>query len=377
MSGHIIQFGTSRFLQAHVALFAHEAREAGQEVGPITVVQTSGSAERAGRVGAFGKPYTVILRGSEDGRAVERRVTVRSIANGLSASRDWAALVALFAGDAAFVVSNTGERGYEVAPEDRSATLLDGGVPRSFPGKLTALLWERWRRGGQPLTILPCELLPRNAAVLRGLVLALAAGAGAPEGFANWLNASVIWADTLVDRIVSEPLDPIGAMAEPYGLWAIEQRPGLVLPFTHPAIVVTEALAPFERLKLHILNLGHTVLADLWLRDARQPGETVRAMLDDAGIRDGLLALYRDEVLPGFGRHGMGEEAGRYVATTMDRFRNPFLDHRLADIAGNHAAKVEHRLAAFRDWVASVPGASLPMPGIEAVIARQAARSAA
>ncbi|MFC0409587.1 mannitol dehydrogenase family protein [Roseomonas elaeocarpi] len=373
MSGQIIQFGTSRFLQAHVAFFAHEARESGQHVGPITVVQTSGSAERAGRVDAFGTPYTVILRGSENGQAVERRTTVRSIAGGLAASRDWAALVALFAGDAEFVVSNTGDRGYEVAAEDRSAALLEGGVPRSFPGKLTALLWERWRRGGRPLTILPCELIPRNAAVLHGLVRELADAAGAPDGFRDWLDTLVIWADTLVDRIVSEPLDPIGAVAEPYALWAIEARPGLVLPFTHPAVVVTEALEPFERLKLHILNLGHTVLADLWLRDRRPEGETVRAILNDDAVREELLRLYRDEVLPGFARHGMGEDAERYVATTMDRFRNPFLDHRLADIAGNHAAKVERRLGAFRDWVATAPGAPLPMPGIEAVIARQTA----
>ena len=46
MVGRIVQLGTSRFLQAHVDLFVHEAREEGQAVGPITVVQVSGSPER-------------------------------------------------------------------------------------------------------------------------------------------------------------------------------------------------------------------------------------------------------------------------------------------------------------------------------------------
>ena len=70
MSGRIIQFGTSRFLQAHVDLFVHEARQAGQQPGPITVVQASGSADRAGRVAAFGaaEGYPVIIRGMEGPR---------------------------------------------------------------------------------------------------------------------------------------------------------------------------------------------------------------------------------------------------------------------------------------------------------------------
>ena len=58
----VVQFGTSRFLQAHADLFIHEARAEGQEAGPVTVVQTSGDAARAGRVAAFGSPggYPVI-----------------------------------------------------------------------------------------------------------------------------------------------------------------------------------------------------------------------------------------------------------------------------------------------------------------------------
>ena len=72
------------------------------------------------------------------------------------------------------------------------------------------------------------------------------------------------WANSLVDRIVSEPLAPAGAVAEPYALWAIEDQPGLVTPCRHPAIVVTNDLRPYLRLKLFILNLGHTYLAEVW-----------------------------------------------------------------------------------------------------------------
>lgn len=377
MSGRIIQFGTSRFLQAHVDLFLHEARQAGQAVGPITVVQASGSADRAGRVAAFGAPggYPVIIRGVEGGVPVERQVMVTSVDGGLSAARDWAELTRLFVDEAAYVVSNMGDTGYNVPDSDRGAHLLSGAVPASFPGKLTALLHARWQGGARPLTVLPCELVNRNGQVLRDAVLRLAAEAGVPAAFADWLREGVIWADTLVDRIVSQPLEPVGAVAEPYAIWVIERRPGLVPPCEHPSIVLADDLEPFERLKLHILNLGHTFLADLWQREGRPAGETVREILADPAIRERLDALYRDEVVPGFAARGMEAEAKAYVATTLDRFLNPFLDHRVADIAQNHVTKVERRIAAFLDWAREAGGP--PTPVLDAVVARNLAGSAA
>lgn len=371
MTGRIIQFGTSRFLQAHVDLFAHEAKQVGQPVGPITVVQASGSGDRAGRVAAFGRPegYPVIVRGIENGAKIERRIDVLSVDQGLSAARDWEALSALFAGEAEVVVSNMGDAGYDVPASDFGPALLSGGVPLSFPGKLTALLHTRWSTGGRAMTILPCELINRNGEVLKATVLRLAEAAQAPAGFARWIESDVIFADTLVDRIVSQPIEPVGAVAEPYALWAIQRQPGLVLPFSHPSIVLADDLQPFERLKLHILNLGHTVLADLWLRETRAPDETVRAILAEDAVRGRLDGIYADEVLPGFEARGMGEEARAYVATTLDRFLNPFLDHRIADIAQNHAAKIERRIAAFLDWIDGVPGAPAT-PLLDAVAGR-------
>lgn len=107
MTSRIIQFGTSRFLQAHAALFVHEARQAGQDAGPITVVQISGSSSRNGRVAAFGKPggYPVTLRGISARQPVDRTVNVTSVERGLSATDDWDELSRIFSTEAEFVVS--------------------------------------------------------------------------------------------------------------------------------------------------------------------------------------------------------------------------------------------------------------------------------
>ncbi len=376
MTGHIVQFGTSRFLQAHVDLFIHEARQAGESVGPITVVQASGSSERAGRVAAFSRPegFPVVIRGLEAGQPVERTETVTSVDRGLSAGRDWEELVDLFATRAEAVVSNMGDAGYAVAPLDRTPDLLRAtAAPASFPGKLVALLWRRWRAGGVPLIMLPCELVNRNGRVLRDTVAALVRDAEASADFMAWLQRDVIWADTLVDRIVSEAIEPIGAVAEPYALWVIERQPGLEPPCRHAAVVMADDLEPFERLKLHILNLGHTVLADIWKSEARAGGETVRAILADPLIRERLDRVYRHEVIPGFAARGMEEEATAYVATTMERFLNPYLDHRIADIAQNHAVKVDRRIAAFLAWVAET-GKDPAAPTLEDIIIRNQSR---
>lgn len=377
MTGRIIQFGTSRFLQAHVDLFVHEARVAGQEVGPITVVQVSGSPERAGRVAAFARPegFSVVIRGLEAGQPVERTVTVTSVDRGLSAIHDWEELAELFATGAEAVVSNTGDAGYAVAARDRTPDLWRAAAaPASFPGKLAALLGRRWRAGGRPLVVLPCELVSGNGRALRETVAALARDAEAPAEFLAWLQRDVIWADTLVDRIVSEAIEPIGAVAEPYALWAIERQPGLEPPCRHTAIVMADDLEPFERLKLHILNLGHTVLADIWQSEARAADETVRAILADPLVRERLDRVYRHEVIPGFAARGMEEEATAYVATTLERFLNPYLDHRIADIAQNHRLKVDRRVAAFLAWIAET-GKAPAAPTLESLVSRNRDRS--
>lgn len=370
MTSRIIQFGTSRFLQAHAALFVHEARQAGQDVGPITVVQISGSSSRNGRVAAFGKPggYPVVLRGISAGKPVDHTVNVTSVERGLSATDDWDELSRIFSTEAEFIVSNTGDTGYQTwQDEDRFG--VTGQIPRSFPAKLAALLVKRWQISGRPLVILPCELVTGNGLVLRQAVVDCAQQNDAPTDFMVWLDANVAFAETLVDRIVSEPIEPIGAIAEPYAIWAIKRAPGVRLPCTHESIVLTDNLEPYERLKLHILNLGHTFLAEIWQRESRPANETVRLILADVGIRERLDTLYRDEVLPGFAANDMASEASAYVATTLERFSNPFLEHRLSDIAQHHRAKVARRIHAFLTWAAAANSSS-KMPALSELAGR-------
>jgi tagaturonate reductase len=51
-------------------------------------------------------------------------------------------------------------------------------------------------------------------------------------------------------------------VAKPYALWAVQKQVGLVMPCQHPAIVLTDDLVRYERLKLFLINGSHTYLAD-------------------------------------------------------------------------------------------------------------------
>jgi tagaturonate reductase len=352
MGQAILQFGTSRFLQAHVDLFVSQALdrgEVGRAIGGITVVQTTRNPASAERVTALagGGGYPVRIRGLRHGERVDETITCRAVRQALQADADWAALRDAVASDVRVIVSNTADRGYQLDEQDGPALLDDlSQAPSSFPAKLLVLLHHRWvTQPAAELSIFPCELIELNGDVLRDVVGSLAEQWNLKAGFVDWLWSHCIWANSLVDRIVSEALHPVGAVAEPYALWAIERRPGLVLPCAHEAIVLTDDLARHERLKLFLLNAGHTFLAERWLMDGRAESETVQQAMNETVLRPELESFWADEVLPVFDALGQRAEAEAYLVDLRERLLNPFLDHRLADIAQNHAQKRQRRFA--------------------------------
>lgn len=338
----VLQFGTSRFLQAHADLFMAEAMPGAR---PITVVQSSGDPGRAGRVRALADGYEVRIRGLRHGARVEERHHVASIARGLTLGPDLREVERLIAEEVDMILSNTAEAGFRPQAADGGAGF---DLAMSYPAKLAHLLFRRFEAGGRPVQVMPTELVRNNGAVLRDLVLG--AAARRPPAYRDWLREEVVWVNSLVDRIVSEPLHPAGAVAEPYALWAIEAQPGLKLPCDHPAVQLVPDLGPIERRKLFVLNLGHSWMVADWLARGRHGASHVRDVMADPDRVSALRALYAEEVAPGF--RAAGEAAGLddYVATTLERFANPYLDHRLEDIAQNHAEKLQRRIGAFLAW---------------------------
>jgi tagaturonate reductase len=347
MSNPILQFGTSRFLQAHVDLFVAEAARSdpSKALGKITVVQSTSSAESRARIDALRATgvYPVRIRGRRGDKTIDITVKGDAITDALNAIDDWSTLRERVRHDVKVIVSNTGDTGYVSFEEDVHRSIDAPSVPRGFPAKLTALLHDRFIAGAEPLTVLPCELISRNGDTLRDLIIDIAGQWHADDTFIRYLRCDCIWVNSLVDRIVSESIQPVGAIAEPYALWAIERQAGMVLPCEHESIVLTDDLAHYERLKLLLLNLGHTMLAELWLAEQSPANMNVLDAMHHPAWREALESTWSDEVLPIFDALGKYDASRAYLADVRDRFENPFLDHRLSDIALNHAEKKQRR----------------------------------
>ena len=178
MAKRILQFGTSRFLQAHVDFFSSMRRGlSGQDIGPITIVKTTaGGGARDGRVEALGeaKGFPVRFRGHANGRVVDETVMVKSVVRAIDANKDWQGLIQLFINETDIVVSNVGEGGYDISSDDRLHRPASGVVPTSYPAKLLALLVHRFQNGAEPLLdSAGAELVSDNGEVLRQLLVGL------------------------------------------------------------------------------------------------------------------------------------------------------------------------------------------------------------
>jgi len=323
----VLQIGAGNFLRGFVDLFIHHANVAGQDVGRVVVVQSTGG-NRARLLNEHAGRYPVAVRGLHDGQVVDRVEQCASISRALVAAEQWPDVLAVARSPALrYVVSNTTEAGYAGA----------------FPSQLCDVLFARWQADGEPLTILPCELIEDNAAVLRQHVLRRAHDRSA--AFQEWAGERCHWLSSLVDRIVpGRPADhpladhPLLIAAEPFAFWALQTKPGAGPWLDHPAITRLADVRPYFLRKVRILNGAHTALVCA----ALDRFDSVLDAMADTSTAAWLERLLFDEIVPTL--EDRVEDAAGFARQTLERFRNPFLRHRLADIALHHEAKVAIRL---------------------------------
>lgn len=340
----ILQFGTGRFLRAFVGAFVQEANDAAPpgDRRAITIVESTGSGS-ATRLVSQGCRYRLLVRGLQEGVVVDTSRLIESADRAVDGATDPGAVLSAAVDPAVTaIVSNTTEAGYMPGP---------GG----FPARLLEVLAARARAGLPGVTILPCELVERNGDRLRELVLAELATRPTDPVVAEHVRAANAWAVTLVDRIVTTPTpdlpgvagDPLAVAAEPFALWVVEASAGVpVLP--HPAVRRVDDVGSFALRKIRILNGAHTALV---ARTRGGPSRFVREVMADVPTAAWLAALLRQEIVPALGERI--EDGDGFTAAALERFRNPFLDHRLADIALHHEAKLGTRLVpTFHDFVA-------------------------
>ena len=178
-------------------------------------------------------------------------------------------------------------------------------------GLLVRGLARRYRLGGQPFTVLSCDNVVHNGVMVKQVVLTLAAAVGeTASGWLEWLEQSVAYPSTMVDRITpaATPVDHAEAfallgltdealvVAEPFSQWVVEDRFAGPRPAWEKAgVILTDDVDPYERAKLRILNGTHSMLAYVGVLSGF---ETIADAVNDPALRNTARRILDDDILP-------------------------------------------------------------------------------
>lgn len=352
----VVQFGEGNFLRAFVDYAFHRLNNEVDFNAGIAVVQPL----KEGMVNLINDQdglYTLFMNGIKKGEKIQDIQLISNIVKAINPYNDFADYLALAKEPALqFIVSNTTEAGIEFLDTDTP----DMQPPAAFPAKLTVLLHERFKHfngaTSKAVTIIPCELIDYNSETLKKCILQYCDLWNLDAAFVKWVSEDCTYHSTLVDRIVPgypraeieeynsklEYQDNLIVAAEPFFLWAIEGGEDLKakLPFdkTDLNVKIVDDIRPFKMIKVRILNGAHTAMVPVSLLFGNQlVMETVNGGFTGPFV-DNVIAEI-SETLP------MDKnEITAYAEEVMDRFRNPFIKHALADIALNSISKFKVRV---------------------------------
>jgi tagaturonate reductase len=353
----VLQFGTGVLLRGLPDFFIDKANKAGIFNGRIVVIKSTDKGD-TDAFAAQDNLYTQCIQGIYAGERISEYIVNTSISRVLAASAQWAEILACAENpDLEIIISNTTEVGISLTDDD-----IHASPPASFPGKLLAFLLKRYQSNQQGMVIIPTELIPDNGTKLKNIVLEQAKRHHLEQPFIHWLDTENYFCNSLVDRIVPGALpaaekaatekqlgyeDQLMIMSEVYRLWAIEtdsEQVRKILSFAKAdeGVILAPDINVYRELKLRLLNGTHTLTCGL----AHLAGfETVREAMEDANMEAVISALMQHEIVPAITGIGIREDAAyRFAVSVLDRFRNPYIQHRWLSITMQYTSKMRMRV---------------------------------
>jgi fructuronate reductase len=354
----IVHLGIGGFHRAHQAVYTEQAiAQAGGDWGICGVTQRSRDVVDA--LAPQDGLYAVAVRGE----GPEHLRVVASVREVRWAREDTDGLLSRIADPAVTVITLTvTEKAYRRDPAtdrlqaddpDVAADLADGGT-RTVLGQLAQGL-DRRRGTGAPITVVCCDNLPSNGRVLAALMSEFVARRPHDDGLQGWIADHVRFPATMVDRIVPATTDAdreaaaraLGmedrglVVTEPFTQWVIEDAFAGPRPaWEQGGALLTADVAPYERIKLRMLNGSHSTLAYLGVLADH---EFVADAVADEGLRAAVSGLMARDVAPTL-KVPAGFDLTQYERDLMHRFANPALRHRTAQIAMDGSQKLPQRL---------------------------------
>ena len=349
----VIQFGEGNFLRAFIDWQIQQMNKQGLFQGGIAVVQPidKGMTKVLDEQDDL---YTTLLEGKLNGQKVQDHEIIESINETIRPYEDYQSYLDLAKNDdIQFIFSNTTEAGIAFDENDN----LTDHPQNSYPGKLTALLYERFKLGKKGFQIIPCELINHNGNTLKEIVLKYAQLWNLGQDFVDWINQENDFYATLVDRIVPgypkeraadlekewNYHDRLIVKAEPFLIFVIEGDKKLekLLPLKEAGlnVVVTDDMQPYRNRKVSLLNGPHTTMSPI----ARLAGiDTVGQVMKDPDFYKFINDEMYQEIIPTVALPK--QELNDYAEGVKERFENPYVNHELSSIALNSISKFQARL---------------------------------
>jgi fructuronate reductase len=351
----VVHLGIGAFHRAHQAVYTAEA-DADGRWGICGVTQRSRTVvdQLAPQDGLYG-----VLELAPEGLSAHVVGSVREV---LAARDEPDRVLARIADPRVAVVTLTvTEKGYRRGADghldrrdpDVQADLARPDAPVTAIGQLVRGLQRR--AGGPPLTVLCCDNLIDNGSVVAGLVDDFCAALPDASALGEWIRGSVRFPSSMVDRIVPATTDEhreraaelLGArdealvVAEPFRQWVIERDfAGPVPAWERAGALLTGDVAPYEAMKLRLLNATHSLLA---YAGGLAGYRTIAEAVHDDELAAAASALMSEDVLPTLTPPD-GVDLDEYCRTVLRRFGNPALGHRTAQVAMDGSAKLPMRL---------------------------------
>ena len=353
----IMQFGEGNLLRAFVEWILQDLNDKGAISADVVVVQPM-PLGRVKDIAAQDGLYTLRLEGIDKGERVKKSEIIDVIGDCVNPFTDYEKFLRYGESeDLQIIISNTTEAGIALDTTDTDFTVC----PKSFPGKLLALLKRRYEKFGgaadKGLAIVPCELIDNNGDELYSVLTELAKVNNMDEKFIEWMQTANHFTSTLVDRIVpGYPKAEIPAIQEETGyidnnvvkgeifhLWVLKKEPFVqkVLPAdsTGLNVIFADDIKPYKQRKVKILNGSHTALVPVaYLCGIDTVGESMADPTIGKYVRDFIF----DEVNPTIDLPQ--DQMTAFANSVIERYRNPFIRHELMSIALNSTTKFKTRL---------------------------------
>lgn len=290
--------------------------------------------------------YSLVTR-SQDSDSVQ---IIGSIIDFVFAAEDSSKLVTVIARPETQIVSLTiTEGGYPV--DGSTGTFnpdLETAGPASAFGILADALESRRENGHGGLTVMSCDNVISNGDVTKAATLGQARVLS--NELADWIETNVSFPNSMVDRITPATSDvdrtwlaanhairdltPV--FTEPFRQWVIEDNFSTGrLPLELLDVMVTSNVAPYEEMKLRLLNSGHSCLTYLACLLSM---ETVDQAMADTQLRTFVESLLDQEAKPTVPVPS-GVDLDDYIASLIERFSNPAIGDQISRLNLDGSAK--------------------------------------